>query len=206
MKAAWKIAGLAATGMGLLGAALFVATQRQALHETLHENQLLRDSLVELEARVARLSEENERLALRPLFTNARPDGTASAQPSRELLQLRNEVTRLRPQATKAEQTRQAQRREAAAQLANAESELTKVTELREKNLVSEAELNKAQYAVDLLRAESAGDAAAVRRIRLRYAELELDRASKLFSQSFISKSEYDQAVRLVQSLRADQP
>jgi hypothetical protein len=73
---------------------------------------------------------------------------------------------------------------------------------LQAEKVVSEQELLKAQFGVEVLEAAAEGDQAQETQVRLRYAETELARATELRRQSLISQAEYDEAAKKVEALK----
>jgi tRNA A-37 threonylcarbamoyl transferase component Bud32 len=92
----------------------------------------------------------------------------------------------------------------AAVRLRQAESELDRMTKLQAENLVSEEEVNRARFAVELVKAELSGDSTQVAKVKLNQAELELDRVSKLHAESLVSEQEMNRARFTVELRRAE--
>jgi hypothetical protein len=201
MKTELKIAGLCVTGFLLVGMICELAFQRQSLSRVLGENESLRQQLDDLTARAEQLGIEKQQLAKLAATNEADNSASRAKESSRELLRLRGEVARLRPLEKDAEQSLRGQMQAAQANLTNAEIELARLTRLRSEGAVSGNELSKAEFAVELLKAEAKGDMVEAARIRLRQAEF--SRATELRSQSLISQTEYEEAVRKVEVLRA---
>jgi hypothetical protein len=197
-KAAW----LCLTGVLLAGMMGVLVLHRQALNRVQQENQLLRQQLADQTARADHLAAETQRLSTL-LETPADATATSPQDPSREVLRLRGEVSRLHTLEKDTEAAAQDQMRVAQEKLTNALVELTRMTKLRDEAVVSASELSKARFAVEVLQAEAKGDIAGAARVRLQEAEEELSRAQELRSKNLISQTEYDQAVRKVATLRA---
>ena len=92
----------------------------------------------------------------------------------------------------------------AAVRLSQAEAELDRVTKLQAENLVSEEMVNQARFAVELAKAELAGDSTQVAKVKLNQAELELDRISKLHTEKLVSDQEMNRARFTVELRRAE--
>ena len=88
--------------------------------------------------------------------------------------------------------------------LLHAESEYQRAAELRNQNLISETEFNKAREEVEIARAELASRPDEVVRIKLRTAEAELAREVELQKANLVSKEALDQANYQVALLGAE--
>lgn len=201
MKTTLKFAG--AFAAVFLLAVVAVSLHRRALDRVQQENTFLRQQVDELMAQTEQLAAEKARLSSAMAESRKNTDTAAPQEPSRELLRLRGEVSRLRVQDRDVEQARREQMQAAQTKLPKAEVELARLTKAYSEKLVGSAELSKAKFIVELLRAEARGDTAEATRVRLEQAQEELARATELRDQSLISQTEYDQVVREVESVRA---
>jgi multidrug resistance efflux pump len=197
-KAAW----LCLTGVLLAGMTGMLALHRQALNRVQQENQLLRQQLAAQMARADQLVTETQRLSPLVGANQAEANVISPQGPSRDLLRLRGEVSRLHTLEKDTEAAAQDQMRAAQEKLTNAQADLALTTKLYEQGLVSASEFKEAKFSVEALKAEAKGDMAEAARVRLRQAEAQLSRAEELRSKNLISQTEYDEAVRKVASLR----
>ena len=180
-----------------------LVTQQRDLNRLRQENRLLQQEVDGLIARADQLTEEKERLSTLISADEANARAPLAPEQFSELLRLRGDVGRLRLQEREIEQSRRDQMQAAQAKLTNSEVELARIMMLHSEHLVSGAELSRARFSVELLKAEAQGDMAEAARIRLRQAEEELARAAELRGQSLISQQEYDEALRKVESAKA---
>jgi hypothetical protein len=203
MKANPKLAGMCLVGLLLVGSAGLVLMQHQDLNQLRQENRALQEQVAALHAELEKATAEQEGLTKQIAEQRANA-GTSSAQEqSSELLQLRGEVGRLHLEERASDEARQAQMQAAQAKVQKAESDFAQLSKLRSENLVSVAEVEKAKFGLELLKAEARGDSAAMARIRLEQAEAELTRATELRKKFVISQAEYEEALRKVESLRS---
>jgi hypothetical protein len=169
----------------------------------------LRQENVSLQQQVERLATQSEQSAaekeeLSKLIAAQPSKATLSPgqEQSSELLRLRGEVGRMRLEVKESEESRRAEMQVAQSKIADAETNLTRVTKMFAVGAVSEPELSHARFAVQLLKAEANGDKTQAARIRLQEAEQDLARATKMRNVGVISQTEYDEAARKVESLR----
>src|SRR5215471_1603265 len=90
-----KTAWLCLTGVLLAGMTGMLALHRQAFNRVQLENQLLRHQLAEQIARADQLAAETQRLSTLVWANQAEANAIPPQEPSRELLRLRSEVSRL---------------------------------------------------------------------------------------------------------------
>jgi multidrug resistance efflux pump len=184
---------------GLIGT---VVMQHSAINRFRQENRSLQQQVEQLTAQSEQFAAEKEQLsrliAVHPTVAAQSP----GQQPSSEVLRLRGEVGRMRLEVKESEDSRRAEMQAAQSKIADAETNLERVTKLRAVGVISEPELSHAQFAVQLLKAEANGDKPLAAKIRLQEAEQDLARATQLRNVGVISQSEYDDAARKVESLR----
>lgn len=198
-KAAW----LCLTGVLLAGMMGMLVLHRQALNRVQQENQILRQQLADQIAGADQLATEVKRLSTLVAANQAEANVIAPQQPSRELLRLRGEVSRLHTLEKDTEAVAQDQMRAAQEKLTKAQTDLALTTKLYEQGLISASDFDEAKFGVEVLQAEAKGNMAEAVRVRLRQAEHQLSRAEDLRSKNLISQTEYDEAARKVASLRA---
>jgi multidrug resistance efflux pump len=108
----------------------------------------------------------------------------------------------MRLEVKDSEDSRRAEMQAAQNKIADAETNLARLTNMFAVGVVSEPEFSHAQFTVQLLKAEANGDKPLAAKIRLQEAEQDLGRATKMRNVGVISQSEYDDAARKVESLR----
>jgi multidrug resistance efflux pump len=202
MKTTSKIAGMGLAAGLLVGLAGTVVMQHATIDRLRHENRSLQQQVEQLTAQSDQIAAEKEQLSK---LLAAQPPKAASSpgqQPSSELLRLRGEVGRMRLEVKDSEDSRRAEMQAAQNKIADAETNLARLTKMHAVGVISEPELSHAQFAVQLLKAEATGDKPLAAQIRLQEAEQDLARATKLRDVGVISQSEYDDAARKVESLR----
>ena len=108
----------------------------------------------------------------------------------------------MRLEVKESEESRRAEMQSAQNKIADAETNLARLTKMFAVGAVSEPEVSHAHFAVQLLKAEAKGDEGLAAQFRLQEAEQDLGRATKMRNVGVISQSEYDDAARKVESLR----
>jgi outer membrane murein-binding lipoprotein Lpp len=202
MKTTSKFATVCLAACLLVGLAGTIVMQHTAINRLRQENNSLQQQVERLTARSDQFAAGKEQLSKVIVEQPANACSSPVQQPSSEVLRLRGEVGRMRVEVKDAEDSRRAEMQAAQSKIADAETNLTRLTKLHSQQLVSEQELSHAQFAVQLLKAEANGDKPLAAQIRLQEAEQDLARATELRKQSLISQSEYDDAARKVASLR----
>jgi Tfp pilus assembly protein PilV len=188
--------------VGVVGLAATVVMQHASIDRLQQENSLLQQQVERLTAQSKQFAAEKDELSK---LIAARPANTPSApgqEQSSEVLRLRGEVGRMRLEVKESEVSRRAEMQAAQSKIADAETNLARLTKMFAVGAVSEPELSHAQFAVQLLKAEAKGDKALAAQLRLQEAEQDLARAAKMRNVGVISQSEYDEAARKVESLR----
>lgn len=202
MKTRTKPARLALVVFLFAGMAVVLVIQQRAFIRVREQNRLLQQQVNGLRAQANQLTDEKEGLSKLVAVDDAKAGAPLAGEQFSELLRLRGEVGRLRLDERASEQARRDEMQAAQAKLAGAESELAQLTKLRTENLVSLAEVERARFALELLKAQAKGDTTEAARLRLEQAQTELARAAELRNQSLISQAEYEEALRKVESLR----
>jgi hypothetical protein len=202
MKITSKAATVCLAAFLLVGMAGTVLMQHETINRLRQENRSLQQQIDLLTAQSDQFAAQNEQLSKLIAAQPAKAGSSPGQEPSSDLLRLRGEVGRLRLEVKDAEDSRRAEMQAAQSKIADAETNLARLTKLHSQQLVSEQELSHAQFALQLLKAEANGDKALAARVRLQDAEADLARAAELRKQSVISQSEYDEAARKVESLR----
>jgi len=187
---------------GLVGLAGTVLMQHETINRIQEENHSLQEEVQRLTAQADQFAVEKEELSKLVSVQPANAPPSSGQEPSGEVLRLRGEVGRMRIEVRETEDSRPAEMQMAQSKVAEAETNLARLTKLREVDAISEHELSRAQFAVQMLKAEANGDRALAKQIRLQEAEQDLARATELRKVGVISQSEYDDAARKVESLR----
>jgi hypothetical protein len=177
--------------------------QHAAIDRLRQENRSLQQQVEQLTAQADQFAAEKEQLSKLIAAQPATAGSPNGQQPSSEVLRLRGEVGRMRLEVKDSEDSRRAEMQAAQNKIADAETNLARLTKMHAVGAVSEPELSHAQFTVQLLRAEANGDKPLVAKIRLQEAEQDLARATNMRNVGVISQSEYNEAARKVESLRA---
>ena len=187
----------------LFGMGALTLKQRHDLDQLREEKQALELRADELKTQLAKQAAEWERLAnsltAQPPMTNAVSDPAQQ----RELLRLRSEVGHLRREHQDVEQSRRDEMAAAQARIPGAEAELSRMTNMLAVGAIGAREVSAAQFAVQLLKAQAAGDKAEEARVRVQQAETDLGFVGKMRAVGMISQSEYDEAVQKVVAAKA---
>ena len=195
----FAIVCLAAGSVGLVGT---VVMQHATIDRLRQENSSLQQQVERLSAQSNRFAAEktdlSKLIAAQPVQATQSP----GQEQSSEVLRLRGEVGRMRLEVRESEESRRAEMQAAQNKIAEAETNLARLTKMHAVGAVSEPELSHAQFAVQLLKAEANGDKPLAARIRLQEAEQDLARATQMRNADAISQSEYDEAARKVESFR----
>jgi len=195
----FAIVCLAAGSVGLVGT---VVMQYATIDRLRQENSSLQQQVERLSAQSNRFAAEktdlSKLIAAQPVQATQSP----GQEQSSEVLRLRGEVGRMRLEVRESEESRRAEMQAAQNKIAEAETNLARLTKVHAVGAVSEPELSHAQFAVQLLKAEANGDKPLAARIRLQEAEQDLARATQMRNADAISQSEYDEAARKVESFR----
>jgi hypothetical protein len=201
MKTTSKVATVCLAA-GLAGLAGTVVMQHATIDHLRQENSSLQQQVEQLIAQSGQFAAEKEELSKLIVAQPAKAAPSSGQEPSGEVLRLRGEVGRMRLEVRETEDARHAEMQIAQSKVAEAETNLARLTKLREVDAISEHELSQTQFAVQLLKAEANGDRALATQMRLQEAEQDLARATELRKVGVISQSEYDDAARKVESLR----
>jgi hypothetical protein len=194
----FAIVGLAA---GVVGLAATVVMQHATIYRLQKENRSLQQQVEQLTAQSGQFAAQKEELS-KLMAEQPANAPTPSQEQSSEVLRLRGEVGRMRLEVKESEESRRAEMQSAQNKIADAETNLARVTKMFAVGAIGEAEVSHAQFAVQLLKAEAKGDKALAAKIRLQEAEKDLTRATQQRNVGVISQSEYDAAARKVESLR----
>jgi len=191
----WMAAGLIVVLAGT------IVMEHATIERLRQENGSLRRQVERLAAQSEQFAAEKEELSK---LIAAQPAKAAQPgqEPSSELLRLRGEVGRMRLEVKESEESRRAEMQAAQNKIADAETNLARLTKMFAVGATSEPELSHAQFALQLLKAEAKGDKALAAKIRLQEAEQDLARATKMRNVGAISQSDYDETARKVESLR----
>ena len=190
MKTTSKLLRPVITSLLVVGVAI-LALQHRYLTRSNTENHAFKQRVDQLMAENDRFKTEVSRLS--QIIPRA-PSGGASLpkEQTSELLRLRGEIGRLRSLERETEQLRREQMQSAQTKVSDAQAEFERLEKLHADNLVSAPELDRAKFALDLLKAKAKGDATEGVQVRLRHASKELERASELYRQNLISDAEYN--------------
>jgi multidrug resistance efflux pump len=197
----FAIVCLAAGSVGLVGT---VVMQYATIDRLRQENSSLQQQVERLSAQSNRFAAEktdlSKLIAAQPVQATQSP----GQEQSSEVLRLRGEVGRMRLEVRESEESRRAEMQAAQNKIAEAETNLARLTKMHAVGAVSEPELSHAQFAVQLLKAEANGDKPLAARIRLQEAEKDLARATKMHAVGAISEPELSHAQFAVQLLKAE--
>jgi hypothetical protein len=188
--------------VGVIALAGTVVMQHATIDRLQQENSSLQQQVERLTAQSKQFAAENEKLSKLIAAQPANATSPPGQDQSSEVLRLRGEVGRMRLEVRESEESRRAEMQAAQGKIADAETNVARLTKMFAVGAVSEPELSHARFAVQLLKAEAKGDKALAAQIRLQEAEQDLARATKMRNAGVISQSEYDEAARKVESLR----
>jgi multidrug resistance efflux pump len=186
----------------VVGLAGTVVMQHATIDRLRQENGSFHQQVERLTVQLDKYAAEKEDLSKSIVAQLAKTASAPSQEQSTEVLRLRGEVGRMRLEVRESEESRRAEMQVAQSKIANAETNLARLTKMFAVGAISEPEFSRAQFAVELLKAEAKGDKALADQIRLQEAEQDLTRATKMWKVGVISQSEYDEAARKVESLR----
>ena len=204
MKSSSKVAIRLLLSLLVLSMAGLIVVQHERVAQVQAKERALQHQVDALNAQVSQLMGEEARLLKLIKAQQAGADTSQGPDQFTELLKLRGEVGRLLLENRDAQQWRRADMQAAAARLPNAEAELAQASQMVSNNTISEGELSRARFAVELLKAEAAGDKARAAQVRLRQAEYELARVTQLRANNIVSEQEFAKAQFAVDLLKAE--